>query len=208
MTKVTLLGDSIRQIGYGTVVPGLLGTDFEVYQPDDNCRFAKYTLRGLFDWAGAMQGSRIVHWNNGLWDICNLFEDGTFTSEEEYIANMQRIADILLSRYEKVIFATTTPVTQQNLYNKNADIERYNNLIVPILQEKGIIINDLYSLVAGDIDCYIRKDDNIHLTEEGIAVCAAQVADVIRKVAEELPEKCETAAEASFANKKESGAPV
>lgn len=40
MKKVTLLGDSIRQIGYGTRVPQLLGSKFEVFQPEDNCRFA------------------------------------------------------------------------------------------------------------------------------------------------------------------------
>lgn len=205
MTKVTLIGDSIRAIGYGNVVPELLGADFEVYQPEDNCRFAKYTLRGLFDWAGAMEGSRIVHWNNGLWDICNLFGEGLFTSEEEYIENMERIADILLSRYEKVIFATTTPVTEQNPYNHNEDIEKYNSIIVPRLQKKGVIINDLYSTVAADIDRYIRKDDNIHLTEEGIALCAAQVADIIRKTAAELPEQRE---EKTAAEQKGSGAPV
>lgn len=50
MIRVTLLGDSIRMIGYGLKVPVLLRDDFEVFQPKDNCRFAKYTLRGLFDW--------------------------------------------------------------------------------------------------------------------------------------------------------------
>ena len=85
MIKVTLLGDSIRMIGYGPLVPALLGEDFEVFQPDENCRFAKYTLRGLFDWQGEMSGTQIVHWNNGLWDICNLFGDGLFTSESEYV---------------------------------------------------------------------------------------------------------------------------
>ena len=30
MKKVTLLGDSIRQIGYGTKVPELLGEEYEV----------------------------------------------------------------------------------------------------------------------------------------------------------------------------------
>lgn len=34
--KITLLGDSIRLIGYGTVVPQLLGEEFEVFQPSDN----------------------------------------------------------------------------------------------------------------------------------------------------------------------------
>ena len=191
MIKVTLLGDSIRMIGYGQVVPALLGEDFDVFQPNDNCRFAKYTLRGLFDWEKQMTGTKIVHWNNGLWDICNLFGDGLFTSESEYIENMLRIADLLIAKYDKVIFATTTPVTAQNPYNKNADIEKYNALIVPLLKEKGVIINDLYQLVSSNIDQYVRKDDNIHLTDEGIKVCADQVADIIKKVARTLDNKNE-----------------
>ena len=186
MIKVTLLGDSIRMVGYGQMVPTLLGENFDVFQPDENCRFAKYTLRGLFDWEKQMSGTKIVHWNNGLWDICNLFGDGLFTSESEYIENMLRIADILLEKYDKVIFATTTPVTPQNPYNKNSDIEKYNARIVPLLNDKGIIINDLYQLVSSDIDQYIRKDDNIHLTDAGIKVCAEQVADIIKKVAQTL----------------------
>ena len=185
MIKVTLLGDSIRLLGYGKFVPELLGDGFEVYQPEDNCRYSKYTLRGLFDWEEEMKDSRIVHWNNGLWDLVDVFGDGVFTSEAEYVTNMSRIADILLDRYDKVIFATTTPVSNKNIYNKNEDIERYNRLIVPKLLEKGVIINDLYSLVADDIDRYI-SDDTVHLTDEGARMCAAMVADVIRNTAETL----------------------
>jgi hypothetical protein len=200
MIKVTLLGDSIRQMGYGTVVPQLLGDEFEVYQPDDNCRFAKYTLRGLFDWRHAMDGSRIVHWNNGLWDISDLFGDGKyFTPEEEYVENMLRIADILLSRYDKVIFATITPVTERNVYNSNEVIEKYNGLLVPLLEKKGVVINDLYTPLSKDIDRYISQEDDIHLSEEGIKVCAKQVADIIKKVSETLSVKgsdaCDSAKE-------------
>ena len=188
MIKVTLIGDSIRQIGYGTKVPELLGDGFEVFQPNINCKFAKFTLRGLFDWDNDMADSRIVHWNNGLWDICNLFGDGPFSSETEYVENMSRIADLLLRKYDKVIFATTTPVAQQNQYNSNADIERYNALIVPVLKAKGVIINDLHALVSADIDAYICED-HIHLSPKGIEVCSAQVADAIRSAAETLEHK-------------------
>lgn len=55
--KVTLIGDSIRVLGYGKLVPELLGDSYEVYQPNDNCRFAKYTLRGVYDWDRDMAGS-------------------------------------------------------------------------------------------------------------------------------------------------------
>lgn len=184
--KVTLLGDSIRLIGYGTKVPELLGEGFEVFQPEDNCRFAKYTLRGLFEWAEKMEGSRIVHWNNGLWDVGDIFGDGAFTDEEEYVKNMLRIADILQKRYEKVIFATITPVSEVHPDITNERVRRYNALIVPKLESRGIIINDLYSIVSKDLDRYIRKDDLIHLTDEAIEVCAHQVAKVIEEAAKTL----------------------
>ncbi len=186
MVKVTLLGDSIRQIGYGKRVEELLGSDYEVFQPEDNCRFAKYTLRGLFDWKEAMAGSRIVHWNNGLWDVCDILGDGKlFTGEEEYLDTMLRIADILLQNHEKVIFATTTPVDPKNPYNRNPDIERYNAILVPQLQKKGVVINDLYRLIAADIPNNLRQDDLIHLTDPAIELAAWQVAECIRQVAAE-----------------------
>ena len=186
MIKVTLLGDSIRAIGYGKMVPELLGSDFEVFQPEENCRFAKYTLRGIFDWKEQMEGTNIVHWNNGLWDICNLFGDGAFSSEEEYISNILRITDILLNKYDKVIFATTTPVRPENQHDSNKLIERYNQIIVPKLREKGVIINDLHNLVSTDVYRYISQD-TIHLTDEGIKLCAEQVAMIIKNTANTLP---------------------
>ena len=182
--KVSLLGDSIR-MQYGPRVKEILADDFEVWYPEDNCRFAKYTLRGLFDWANDMKGSEIVHWNNGHWDICDLFGDGTFSTEDEYVENMLHIADILLKRHKTVIFATTTPVLDSNPYNSNAVIARFNSIIVPKLEERGIIINDLSLLLRNDIEKYICSD-MIHLTDEGTELCAKQVADHIKKAAEIL----------------------
>lgn len=203
MTKVTLLGDSIRLIGYGPVVAEKLKDDFEVWQPEDNGRFAQYTLRGMYNWAGSMQGTKIVHWNCGLWDICELFDDGPFTSLEDYIDQMLRVADILIKRYGTVIFATTTPVTAANRYNRNEVIRQYNDAIVPKLKEKGVIINDLYSLVAADIDRYICED-TIHLSEEGVALCAEAVETAIRAAAQALP----TEDSAFAAESDTTGAPV
>jgi hypothetical protein len=57
---------------------------------------------------------------------------------------------------------------------------RYNEIIVPKLQEMGIEINDLNAVVSQDILKYIREDDKIHLTEAGIEVCAKQVVKAIK----------------------------
>jgi hypothetical protein len=186
MKKISFLGDSIR-LQYAPVVAELLGEDYECFAPKENCRFAKYTLRGMYDWRADMEGSRIVHWNNGLWDICDIFGDGRlFSSEEEYVATMLRIADILQRRHEIVIFATTTPVRPEHIHNKTADIVRYNEILVPLLKEKGVIINDLHSVVAADPLRYI-SDDYIHLTPEGIQACAEAVTTVIRTAEKLLP---------------------
>ena len=182
MKKVTLLGDSIRQIGYGTRVPELLGEDYEVLQPEENCRFVKYTLRMLFDYRAQIEGSDVIHWNNGLWDITTgLFDDGEpFTSEQEYVENMLRVAKELKKLGKRIIFATITPVHNEYVYNKNSVIQRYNELIVPKLQEMGIEINDLHATVMQDLYKYIGQDQ-LHLSPEGIEICAKQVADIIRK---------------------------
>ena len=188
--KITCLGDSIR-IQYVPAVKELLGEDYEIFAPEGNCRFAKYTLRGIFDWKKDMRGSRIVHWNNGLWDICDIFGDGKlFTSETEYVDTMLRIADILLMRHEIVIFATTTPVRPAHIHNKTSDIVRYNEILVPLLKDKGVIINDLHALVAADPTRYI-SDDYIHLTPEGVQLCASAVAAAIRKAEQLLPQAAE-----------------
>ena len=47
MKKVVLLGDSIRLIGYGKKVEEMLRPEYEVWQPEDNCRFAKYGLNTI-----------------------------------------------------------------------------------------------------------------------------------------------------------------
>lgn len=182
MIKIALLGDSIRQIGYGTVVPQMLGDDYEVFQPAENCRFSKYTLRGLFDWKDGLEGCDIVHWNNGLWDtVTNRPDDEPFSTPEEYVTNMLRIAKYLKAHHRVVIFATTTPVRKEFKDNDNRRIAKYNALVVPELEKLGVIINDLNGLVSADIDGLIRDDDNVHLNEKGIKLCGEQVAEYIRK---------------------------
>lgn len=184
MKKVVLLGDSIRMIGYGPLVPELLGEDYTVWQPEDNCRFVKYTLRGLFEWREQIEGADIIHWNNGLWDTSTgLFDDGgkSFTDEAEYVSNMLRVAKELKKIAPRVIFATTTPVRPDYEYNDNGVIDRYNEVLVPQLRAMGLEINDLHSVVAADVMKYVRESDKIHLSEEGAKLCAEQVARVIRQ---------------------------
>ena len=184
MKKVILLGDSIRLIGYGARAAELLGEDYSVWQPTDNCRFAAYTLRMLFDYAEQMKGADVIHWNNGLWDVCDLFGDGAFTPLEDYLRILARIAAILKTYSKKVIFATTTTPAPEMWGHDLNRLKIYNAAAVATLEPMGILINDLFTPVADDIPTMIAED-NLHLSEHGIEVCARQVADCIRRAAED-----------------------
>ena len=181
-TKVILLGDSIRLMGYGPAVPALLGDAYEVWQPETNGKFVSNVLRDLFDMADRIAEADIVHFNSGEWDICELFGDGPFTPLDFYVSQILRIADILQAAGKTVLFATTTPVRPENRHNHNDVIGRYNAAAVPLLKEKGVAINDLYAVVAQDIYENVC-DDTIHLSPAGIRRCAESTADAIRRAA-------------------------
>ncbi|MBR5742758.1 MAG: SGNH/GDSL hydrolase family protein, partial [Clostridia bacterium] len=144
MKKVVLLGDSIRLMGYGSLVPGLLGEGYDVWQPEQNGMYAQNVLRQLFDNEIRIREADVVHFNAGLWDVCELFGDGPFTPKEFYASQILRIADLLQERGKAVVFAATTPVRPENPHNKNELIASYNAAVIPALAEKGVRINDLY----------------------------------------------------------------
>lgn len=182
MKKVVLLGDSIR-LGYGGRVCELLGSDYTAWQPDDNCRFAAYTLRMLFDYREQMMGADVIHFNCGLWDMCDLFGDGPFTPVDVYVEQMVRIAAILKSYAPNgtVIFATTTPPSPEMWGHDIERVRAYNAAVVAALEPLGIVINDLFTPVAEDVE-HMICEDLIHSTPYGVEVLAKQVADLIRKL--------------------------
>ena len=182
MKKVLLLGDSIREWGYGPRVEELLSPDFLVWHAPDNGRFAAYTLRCVFDWKEQMQGADVIHWNNGLWDVCDLFGDGPFTPIDQYVATMVRIARVLKTYAPAVIFATTTVTSPAMWGHDAARTKLYNDAVVAALVKEGVYINDLHAIVSADTGGMIC-DDLIHLSPRGIEACAAQVAKAIREAA-------------------------
>ncbi|MCQ2462646.1 MAG: SGNH/GDSL hydrolase family protein [Clostridia bacterium] len=178
MKKIALLGDSIR-MNYAPEVIRLLGDEYEVISPEDNCRFCTYLQRMVFDMSNELDGCDVIHFNSGEWDVSDVVGDGLFTPEDVYVRTVIRIAEFLKTKAKTVIFATSTPVTTHP-QNNNADIQRYNAAVVPQLRERGIVINDLWTLVDEKREENIRSDDGIHLTDRGIGLCSRAVAQLIK----------------------------
>ena len=189
MKQVLLLGDSIRMF-YQKRVSELLGEDYQVSAPDENGRFAAYTFNSLRLWLPQFPKPDIIHWNNGLWDTAVLYEeDGCFTPLDEYIRTLERILRQLRKTGAQIVFATTTPTHPQKAFlttdmpprHVNADICRYNEAAVQLMQREGVPVNDLHALVCGDIEGYI-SDDWIHPAPDGAEILAQAVAAKIREV--------------------------
>lgn len=179
MKKIILLGDSIR-LSYQDRVRELLGPDFAVWGPDDNCRFASYTLRMLYDYREVLKGSDLIHFNCGLWDMCDLFGDGPFTPIEVYAEQMARIAKVLKTYAPVVVFAATTPPSPRMWGHDIQRVRAYNAAAVASLEPLGILFDDLFTPVAEDIDRMI-SEDLLHASPYGVEVLATRVADCVKK---------------------------
>lgn len=178
MKKIILLGDSIR-LSYGNRVRELLGEGYTVWQPEDNCRFAAYTLRMLYDYREQLKEADVIHFNCGLWDMCDLFGDGPFTPLEVYVEQMVRIAKILKTYAPVVIFATTTPPSPKMWGHDLNRVRAYNAAAMAALEPLGVLFDDLFTPVAEDIDRMI-SEDYLHASPYGVGILANRVADCIK----------------------------
>ena len=142
MKKVLLVGDSIR-MSYEPLVKEKLNGIAQVVGPEENCRFAKYTLWEINGWIDKFGNPDIVHWNNGIWDIYHLNEEiGIFTPIEEYAKYISRILRELRKTKADIIWATTTPVNNKCVTCKNNEIDKYNDVIIEFMHKENITIND------------------------------------------------------------------
>ena len=179
MKKIILLGDSIR-LSYQNRVSELLGDGYTVWGPEDNGRFASYTLRMLYDYREVLKGSDLIHFNCGLWDMCDLFGDGPFTPIEVYAEQMARVAKVLKTYAPVVVFAATTPPSPRMWGHDMERVRAYNAAAVAALEPLGILFDDLFTPVAEDIDRMI-SEDLLHASPLGVEVLANRVADCVKK---------------------------
>ncbi len=189
--NVLIIGDSISHF-YRESVKEQLGEEYNVYYPMENCRFASYVLNSLRYWLPEFPKPDIIHFNAGLWDLAILYkEDGCFTPKEVYVYYMRKILRELKKTGAKIIFATSTPVSDEKRFldgpappaNRNEDIIAYNEAVTEIYREEGIEINDLFSLVYPEKEKYI-SEDMVHPNEDGVKLLADAVTKAIKNLGE------------------------
>jgi hypothetical protein len=195
--KILLIGDSIRMF-YQREVASQLGDDYEIFAPKENCRYSLYVLNSLRFWLNSYPTPDIIHFNAGLWDTAILYrEDGCFIDLEIYVKYMKSVLRELKKTGAKIIFATTTPVSDEKEIlsgpnppaHKNQDIINYNNAVLEAFKDEDIIVNDLFSVVYPQKEKYL-SEDMIHPNADGVKLLGATVANCIKKCGVYENKKC------------------
>lgn len=191
LPRVLLVGDSIS-IGYTLPVRERLEEVANLHRIPTNAGHTGMGIEGLPKWLEKLGGSwDVIHFNHGLWDLCYRNPEsknqgrrdkvnGTQTfSVDDYAANLEKIIGLLKETGAHLIFATTTPIPEDELGRKVGDDIRYNAAAVAVMNRHGIEVNDLHAVMAGKMDQYGKAPGDVHFTEEGSAKLADQVAGVI-----------------------------
>lgn len=179
MLNVLLLGDSIR-LSYREYVANKLAHRARIDGPEENCRFAAYTLFCLHNWI-TRDRYDTIQWNNGQWDTCHMLDGRPHTDIDRYVELQKRIAGILQSRCDRLIFATTTPIAgdmwagTNPIPRSNQQVSDYNAAASEALSPMGVEILDLYTPVFERMSECI-SEDMVHLTEMGVQVAGDVVA--------------------------------
>jgi len=192
--NVFLIGDSTcygdppfeLKPGYGRYVREMLNDQAEVNYPDENCRFAQYTLRYLHEWASKVDRHAVdvVHWNNGLWDVLQLYNDEPLTPLDMYVDTLRRVYKRirLLFPNAKVIFAMSLPANEDvntvAFARFNAVVDQYNDAAKKLMDELHVPVNDLHA-VAPPYDENYLAPDHVHLNEKGSRILASAVIQAI-----------------------------
>ncbi len=183
--KIILLGDSVR-MGYDKYVKEALKNVADVYYPNENCTYAQHVLRNTIDWKedSGWEDVDLVHWNAGLHDVLQLFEDEPMSTPAHYENMISRIHKRLrlLFPSAKLVFATTTTVLEEgyskNFMRRNSVIKQYNDIALNVLKDTDAVINDLYTVT---LDCpkECRNDCTHFGNKKGAELLGNKVISVI-----------------------------
>jgi lysophospholipase L1-like esterase len=189
-SNVLIIGDSIA-IGYTPRVKDMLTGVASVHRPDANSGDTRRGLKHLYRWLGDTQWD-VIHFNWGLHNLCYRHPDSTASGHrdkingtisvplDEYKLNLEELVRQLKNTGAHLIWANTTIVPDGEAGRVLGDELKYNRAAAEIMERHEITVDDLHTLTSKFDQLLFIGPGNVHYTDEGYAVIAAQVAEQIR----------------------------
>jgi lysophospholipase L1-like esterase len=183
LPRVLLIGDSIS-IGYTEAVRSELNGKANVHRIPENGATTAFGLKNLDAWLGSEKWD-VIHFNFGLHDL-KIMDNGEHqVALPEYEKNLREIVRRFKQTEARLIWATTTPVPEGkvNPPRHSADVIAFNTAAKRVMDESGVAIDDLYSLVKPRLD-ELQLPVNVHYNPAGYGVLGRQAAESILKALE------------------------
>jgi acyl-CoA thioesterase-1 len=187
LPRVLLIGDSIT-MGYTPALRELLKGKANVQHPTQNCGPSSRIVSNLDQYLGKKPWD-VIQLNCGIHDVTYMNEDRKLTtpkdggrpqvSLDEYRTNLEQIVARLKKTGAKLIWCTTTPISEPAPYRIAGDVDRYNDVALQIMHNHGIQITDLHGEV---LKHGAPKWDagGVHFTPDGYQDLAAWAAPAIQ----------------------------
>jgi hypothetical protein len=179
LPNVLLEGDSITRGYYPAVAKDLAGVA-NVYLFATSASSGDPRLPGQLRDYFSMMGLQfaVVHFNNGM--------HGWGYTEQQYAAGLPGMIAALRAGapHATLLWATTTPVLHDSTSGAatggatNARIDERNRLADLLMSKEGIATDDQHALMLAHQDTH---NGDVHFTDAGSAMQAAQVAQCIRQ---------------------------
>ncbi len=185
MTRLVLIGDSIRRRYQAEVARRLALHGVEVRGPDENCGTSRDILENLERWIWN-QDPDLVHVNCGLHDLrIGRESQAPQVSIVDYEHNVEQILRALIERDVSVIWATCTPIVESR-HNASrhsrrfeADVRAYNSAATRVAKQLGVRINDLFEAVDDSGSGLLLSPDGVHFTAAGYRFLAERVTRAV-----------------------------
>ena len=126
----------------------------------------------------------VIHFNFGLNDIFRGRKGAWHNPVDQYAEDLTKIVTLLKKNGAKVIWASTTPIPDNDDVRPKGDDLIYNAAAEKVMRKNNVPINDLHSVVTGwDGYAKWKKGDDVHFSGAVYSKLARQIAE---KISEQL----------------------
>jgi len=169
--RVLLIGDSVCTY-YTPFVKSGVGTRADVRR-SGHLADTRYGLEHIGKYLDG-DPYDVIHFNWGLHDVKPVKGRKNNVPVEEYEKNLRELVRRMKKTGAKLVFATTTPVGPRAA-RKDADVVRYNEAALRVMQTEDVPVNDLYALIHPQRDA-LQLNEGVHFTEKGNRIIGEAVA--------------------------------
>ena len=186
LPKVLIIGDSIS-IGYTPFVRSEMKGRAEIIHAPGNSQSTEYSLPKLSSWLGNTKWA-VISFNWGLHDLKHINEKkigvtpGTgrqWVPVAQYEKNLHKLVKRLKATGAQLVWCMTTPVPEGVGVRVPGDEILYNAAAHRVMRKEGVVINDLFGVVATERIKKGGKPRDVHYTKAGSALLGTEVVKYI-----------------------------